>query len=193
MNALLSLPFALKLATKDHHPPNHISFAVNHPGATAFTSFVTVVNPANPEETYESLLWPEHCVVGTPGNELIGELDTDRFDKIVLKGTDPRVEMYSAFRSPLRAPPLESAVSELAGVLAQEGIDGVVIVGLAGDYCVKFSAVDAAEGGWKTYVVEEGVRCVGGEEGWKNTKVEMQQKGIQTATLDWVKEVCAFH
>lgn len=143
----------------------------------------------NPEETYESLLWPDHCVVGTHGNDIIAELDESKFNRVVCKGTDPRVEMYSAFRSPLREPPLESAVSELAEVLKQEGVDGVVVVGLAGDYCVKASAVDAVEGGFTTYVVEEGVRCVGGDEGWKDAKANMEERGINIVTLEWVTKV----
>lgn len=137
------------------------------------------MNPANPAETYETRLWPDHCVVGTPGNELVSELDRAPFDYVALKGRDPRVEMYSAFRSPLRDPPLTGAVSELAARLTAAGITDVFVVGLAGDYCVKNTALDSASLGWRTYVIEEGTRCVGGKDGWAETVEEMQAKGVR--------------
>lgn len=189
VHALLALPFTLKLATKDHHPPDHVSFASNHADAAPYTSQITITNPANPAEKYDSTLWPVHCVVGTPGNALAAGLAESMFDYVVCKGTDPRVEMYSAFRSPLRDPPLASAVSELGGLLRTAGIEKVVVVGLAGDYCVKSSAVDASEDGWDTYVVEEGTRCVGGEQAWVEAKREMEEKKVHIVSLEWVKEV----
>ena len=190
IRALLSLPFALRVATKDHHPPGHVSFAANHAGARPFADRTTVANPANPEETYETRLWPVHCVQGTPGNAIVAELDDVQFDKVVLKGTDPRVEMYSAFRSPLRDPPLASAVSDLDLTMREAGIQRVVIVGLAGDYCVMSSAMDAKDLGWETYVVEEGTKCVGGDEGWESAKREMEAVGVSVVNLEWAKEVC---
>ena len=97
--------------------------------------------------------------------------------------------MYSAFKSPLRDPPLLTAVSEMSGLLGDHKITDVVVVGLAGDYCVKFSAIDSVEGGWKTYVVEEGTRCVGGVSGWGDSKKDLEDKGVQIVNLDWVKKV----
>ncbi|KAI0650513.1 Isochorismatase hydrolase [Trametes meyenii] len=196
INELLRFPFVLKIATKDHHPPSHVSFASNHPGATPFVSTTTIVNPANLAETYETLLWPDHTVVGTPGNALVPELDVSRIDAVVLKGTDPRVEMYSAFRSPLRDPPLASAVSDLEGRLREAAVTDVFVVGLAGDYCVKSSAKDSADLGWRTYVVEEGTRSVGGAEGWAQTVAELKGVGVEIVKFDgqevgWVKELVA--
>lgn len=189
LNELLSLPFTLKLATKDHHPQDHISFASNHPGTKPFESFVTIVNPNNPSETYESRLWPDHCVQGTPGNELLHELHLDQVDKVVLKGRDPRVEMYSAFQSPLRDPPLPTAVSELSDLLRDNNITHVVVVGLAGDYCVKSSAIDSVEGGWKTCIVEEGTKCVGGDVGWTESKKELTERSVHMVDIEYVKRV----
>jgi len=197
INSLLALPFAFKVATKDHHPPGHISFATSHgPDAQPFTSFTTVRNPANASETYETRLWPDHCVAGTPGNEFVRELDTAHIERVVLKGTDPRVEMYSAFRSPLRDPPLVSAVSELSDLLRERDVTDVYVVGLAGDYCVFHSANDSAEGGWKTYVIEEAVRSVGGEQGWEQAKKDMEQNGVRIIQADgdevgWVRALAA--
>ncbi|EJF62375.1 isochorismatase family hydrolase [Dichomitus squalens LYAD-421 SS1] len=184
INDLLQLPFVLKVATKDHHPPDHVSFASNHPGAQPFVSTTTIVNPANPRETYETRLWPAHCVVGTPGNALVPELDAARVGHVVLKGREPRVEMYSAFRSPLRDPPLASAVSDLAEQLAAARATDVFVVGLAGDYCVKNTALDSARLGWRTYVVEEGTRCVGGDRAWAETVAEMRAEGVEVVHAD---------
>ncbi|KAI0353064.1 Isochorismatase hydrolase [Trametes cingulata] len=196
INELLKLPFTLKIATKDHHPQNHISFASNHPGAAPFASSCTVVNPANPAENYETRLWPDHCVIGTPGNELVPELDTGRIDAVVHKGTDPRVEMYSAFRSPLRNPPLATAVSDLEARLRAADVTDVFIVGLAGDYCVKNSARDSAELGWRTYVVEDAVRSVGGADAWAETVAELAPLGVRVVKADgeevgWVQGLSA--
>ncbi|KAI9789440.1 MAG: NAD(+) salvage pathway protein, partial [Piccolia ochrophora] len=107
INGLLQLPFALRVATKDWHPPDHISFADNHDGPDnePFTSIADVSNPENPSETFQTRLWPVHCVQGSHGAQLIPELDVDRIDHVVEKGQDKRVEMYSAFRNPFRNPP----------------------------------------------------------------------------------------
>ncbi|KAH8096694.1 Isochorismatase hydrolase [Cristinia sonorae] len=198
INTLLALPFPphLKIATKDHHPPTHVSFHTSHnPPLQPFTSTITIANPNNPNETYVSQAWPVHCVVGTPGNDLADGLDVDKIGRVVLKGRDPRVEMYSAFRTPLRNPPLETENGgELAKILLEEEVTDVVVVGLAGDYCVKASAVDCVEigrelgKGWRCWVVEEGVRSVGGEEGWEEAKRVLEEKGVAVVRLDAVKE-----
>ncbi|KAI1796162.1 isochorismatase family hydrolase [Ganoderma leucocontextum] len=184
LNDLLKLPFVLKIATKDHHPRDHVSFASNHPGATPFEATTTIVNPANDRETYETRLWPDHCVAGTPGNELVPELELALIDHVVLKGREPRVEMYSAFRSPLREPPVAGAVSDLAEKLVAAAVTDVFVVGLAGDYCVKNTALDSANLGWRTYVIEEGTRSVGGDAGWAETVSELQAKGVRVIHAD---------
>lgn len=146
------------------------------------------MNPSNPTEKYESRLWPDHCVVGTPGNELVQELDLSKVNKIVLKGRDPRVEMYSAFQSPLRDPPLKEAISELASLLTENNIKRVFVVGLAGDYCVKSTAIDSVEGGWDTVVIEEATRCVNGAD-WNGVKEELRARDVGVISLESVKQV----
>ncbi|KAF4630294.1 hypothetical protein G7Y89_g7848 [Cudoniella acicularis] len=86
VNKLLTLPFALKIATKDWHPADHISFASNHANKKPYVDFTTIVNPANASETYETRLWPDHCIQNTPGAELVKELEVEKVDKIVEKG-----------------------------------------------------------------------------------------------------------
>jgi len=167
VNDLLKLPFVLKVATKDHHPSNHISFASNHEGKQPFTSFATIRNPNNPEEAYDSRLWPVHCVIGTTGNE-------------------PRVEMYSAFKPPLTNPPLRESESGLGNILKDKGVTDVYFVGLAGDYCVRFSAIDCAkveDAGWNTYVIEEGIRSVDPGAGWEEARGEMLDAGVKVVSM----------
>jgi nicotinamidase-related amidase len=160
INELLSLPFAIKVATKDFHPQDHISFASNHPAPNnkPFESMVKITNPHNPDESQETRLWPDHCVQGTKGSELLPELDVGRVDKIVEKGQNKRVEMYSAFADPFTSPCV--ARSDLAKTLKDAGITDVFVVGLAADYCVKFTAIDAQKEGFKTWVIGEATKAV---------------------------------
>jgi len=187
INNLLGMPFAFRVATKDHHPPDHISFASNHEGKQPFTSFATIRNPNNPDETYGSRLWPDHCVIGTPGNELVKELNVGKVDLVLHKGTDPRVEMYSVFRPPLENPPLKESESGLESILREKGVTDVYFVGLAGDYCVRFSAVDCAkakDAGWNTYVIEEAIRCVDPGAGWEEARAEMLDAGVKIVSVE---------
>lgn len=186
INDLLNLPFVLKVATKDHHPQDHISFASNHEGKQPFTSFATICNPNNPDEAYESRLWPDHCVVGTAGNELVNELDVGKVDLVLEKGTDPRVEMYSVFRPPLVNPPLKESESGLEDILKEKGVTDVYFTGLAGDYCVRFSAIDCAkakDAGWNTYVIEESTRCVDPGAGWEEARADMLDAGVKVVSI----------
>jgi nicotinamidase-related amidase len=159
INELLSLPFALRVATKDFHPPDHISFASNHsaPDNKPFVSKATIKNPLNPAETQETQLWPDHCVQGTKGAELLPELDVSKVDRIVEKGQDKRVEMYSAFADPFPNP---CAQSDLADTLKRAGVTDVYVAGLAADYCVRFTALDAHKNGFKTWVIGEATKAV---------------------------------
>ena len=160
INHLLACPFPLKIATKDFHPQDHISFASNHeaPNNKPFESFVTIHNPLNPEETQETRLWPDHCVQGTQGSELLPELDVKNVHKIVEKGQDKRVEMYSAFADPFKNPCVSK--SELAKLLHDAEITDVFVAGLAADYCVRYTALDAAKEGFKTRVIGPATRAV---------------------------------
>lgn len=183
INSLLALTsFVIRVATKDWHPADHISFAANHPGTEPFTSTTTITNPLNASEPpYESRLWPVHCVAGTPGVELAPELDVSRVDRIIEKGQRKEVEMYSAFYDPFKNPTVSD--SGLAGVLKEKGVTHVYVVGLAADYCVKCTAVDAASEGFVTYIVEEGTRPVD-EAGWVEARKEIEAKGVSVVKLD---------
>ncbi|CAN9165079.1 unnamed protein product [Alternaria alternata] len=159
INEFLTYPFVLKVATKDFHPQDHISFASNHsaPNNKPFESTFVIKNPENPDETQETRLWPDHCVQGTKGSELLPELHVSKVDHVVEKGQDKRVEMYSAFADPFKS---HVAKSNLADTLRKAGITDVYVVGLAADYCVKFTAIDAQKEGFQTWVVGDATKAV---------------------------------
>lgn len=187
VNELLSLPFVTKIATKDWHPADHMSFAANHANKQPFVDFATVVNPANPDERYETRLWPVHCVQGTPGAEFAPELEAGHFDDavnggggVVEKGQDARVEMYSPFYDKFQHP--RGCDSGLAGRLRDAEITDVYVVGLAADYCVRSCAEDAAKEGFRSYVVEEGTRPVD-KENWAQCKTELKKVGVKVVTM----------
>lgn len=182
VNELLSLPsFALRIATQDWHPADHISFAANHPPKQPFADTATVVNPHNPAEVYDTRLWPVHCVQDTAGAALVPELDAARVDAVLRKGTDARVEMYSAFYDPFAAPRVEDA--GLAGRLRDAGVTHVYVVGLAYDYCVRATARDAAREGFVTYVVEEGTRAVDAG-AWAACTRSLEEAGVKVVRMD---------
>ena len=183
-NDLLSLPFAVKLATRDYHPQDHISFASQHSGKEPFTSKYTINNPENNDDKpFTTLLWPDHCVQGTPGCEFIPELDQPKLTHKIDKGQDKRVESYSAFGPVYRNPPV--AMSGLGDTLKQAGVTDLFVVGLAYDYCVKHTAIDAVEHGFKTFVIEDATKAVDqSEEGLAATRKELQDSGVNIISLE---------
>jgi len=143
----LARGFELVVATQDWHPPNHLSFAANHPGRT--------VGEVVELDGLKQVLWPVHCVQGTPGAELAAGLDSARIAHVVKKGTDPRVDSYSGFFDNGRR-----RDTGLNRWLRSQGVERVVVTGLATDYCVKATALDAAELGFETTVVTDACRAV---------------------------------
>ena len=187
INSLLSLPFALKIATKDAHPQDHISFATSHspPNNQAFKSVVKISNPSNKTQWYEVPLWPSHCVQGTKGAEIISDLDVSKLDEVVEKGKDSRVEMFSGFADVFGNKSSEAASQDLAGLLHRAEITSVFTVGLAGDYCVKCTALDAKKEGFEVYVVQEATRSGDtSEKGWGVAMKEMRKAGIEIISIN---------
>ncbi|KFA65131.1 hypothetical protein S40285_07149 [Stachybotrys chlorohalonatus IBT 40285] len=179
INSLLALPFSLKIATRDWHPSSHISFASNHPPpAQPYISTTTVTHPTDPSRSYDTTLWPVHCVQGTPGAELVSGLDVERLHRVIDKGMDERVEMYSAFYDPFRW-----SDSGLAEVLREEGVTDVFVVGLAADYCVKATAEHALDQGFRTYIVDEATKPVS-PNAWPECRKTIEAKGINIISLD---------
>ncbi|MFU8806796.1 MAG: bifunctional nicotinamidase/pyrazinamidase, partial [Bradymonadaceae bacterium] len=122
--------FELVVATQDWHPPDHGSFASNNPGA----------KPGEIRELdgLDQIMWPDHCVQNTKGAEFAEGLRTERFDKVFQKGTDPKVDSYSGFYDNVRR-----HATGLADFLRGRGVDEVYVCGVATDYCVKFTVLDA--------------------------------------------------
>jgi nicotinamidase/pyrazinamidase len=143
--------FALVAATQDWHPPGHISFASRHPGRKPMDRIEV--------SGHEQVLWPDHCVQGSAGAELHPGIPWEHADVIIRKGADPKVDSYSAFRSNWNElgnrPP-----TGLAGYLREHGAERVFICGLARDVCVKWSAEDARQEGFRVTVLWDLTRPV---------------------------------
>lgn len=172
----------MKVATKDWHPHDHISFASNYPPPNnkPFASEITIKNPLNQNEVQTTRLWPDHCIQGTKGAELVPELDQSKFDCVIEKGTDKRVEMYSAFADPFLSPTVSK--SKLEAIMKENGITHVYCVGLAMDYCVKFTALDAAKAGFTTVVVNEGTKAVD-PGAWDDVEAQLKKAGVDMVGL----------
>lgn len=138
INHLTLLPFGRQAASQDWHPPGHVSFASTH-------GRKTVPDP-----------WPDHCVAGTHGAELAAGLHQTRIGMVIRKGRAPDIDSYSAFMDNDRA-----TRTGLDAWLAGLDIKRVFIAGLALDYCVRFTAIDAKALGFETIVVEDACRAVG--------------------------------
>jgi nicotinamidase/pyrazinamidase len=135
------------ILTQDWHPGGHHSFATSHAGRDAFSTV---------ELHYgEQTLWPDHCVQGTSGADFHDHLDVDRAQLVLRKGFRTRIDSYSAFHENDRV-----TATGLAGYLRERGLERVVCVGLATDYCVRYSAEDARRLGFEAVLVEEACRAI---------------------------------
>ncbi len=133
--------------TQDWHPSGHSSFASSHPGSAPFE---TVAMPYGPQT-----LWPDHCVQGTPGAGFHPKLLTDRAELVIRKGFRRAIDSYSAFYENDRRTP-----TGLAGYLRERGLRRIFLAGLATDYCVYYSALDARREGFDAVVIEAGCRAI---------------------------------
>jgi nicotinamidase/pyrazinamidase len=138
----------LVVATQDWHPADHGSFAANHPGKAPFTLAELGGLP--------QVLWPAHCVQWSAGALFHPGLDTRRIARVFAKGTDAGIDSYSGFFDNGRR-----KATGLGGWLKAQGVDAVLVCGLATDYCVKATAIDAVGLGFRTTVVEDACRGVG--------------------------------
>lgn len=164
--------FDLVVATQDWHPRNHGSFASMHPGR-------------KPGELAElgglpQVLWPDHCVQGTRGAEFHRDLDMSRVTRIFRKGTDPEIDSYSGFHDNDHR-----KSTGLGEWLKAEGVTDVYIAGLATDYCVRWSALDALRFGFRTHVIEDATRGVELHAGDVQKALgEMRDAGAEIVTSD---------
>lgn len=154
------------VATKDWHPANHGSFAANHPWR----------KPGQLIELngLEQILWPIHCVQNSFGAEFVDELNTNLIDKVIHKGTQPGIDSYSGF--------FDNGHQKGTGLheyLESESIRQVYVMGLAADYCVKYTALDAVSLGYETFLIEDGTRGVNLKpDDTSNALEEMKEAGV---------------
>jgi nicotinamidase/pyrazinamidase len=158
--------FDLVVATQDWHPPDHGSFAANHPGR-------------RPGEVIEldglaQVLWPVHCVQDKPGAAFHSGLDRSAVAQVFRKGTDPNIDSYSGF--------FDNGHRKATGLgdyLRERGVRDVCVCGLATDYCVKFTTLDAVDLGFRTHLIADACRGVNLSPGDVDKAIsEMRAKGV---------------
>ena len=164
--------FDLVLATQDWHPPGHGSFASSHAGRK--------VGEVIDLNGLPQILWPDHCVQGTRGAEFGPGLDHARVEAVFRKGTDPGLDSYSGLFDNGRR-----KSTGLAGYLRDRGVTGLYVCGLATDYCVKFTAIDAAGQGFRTHLLADASRGVNLAAGDAERAIEeMRRAGVGVLTSD---------
>lgn len=155
--------FGLVVATQDWHPHNHKSFASQHAGKQVFDKIAL--------QGLEQVLWPDHCVQGTTGAAFSSKLDMNRVEAIFRKGTEVNIDSYSGFYDNGH---LKS--TGLADYLKGKAITDIYLAGLAGDYCVYFSAKDAIAEGFNTYLIEDAIRSINNDD-FDKAKQDIISKG----------------
>jgi nicotinamidase/pyrazinamidase len=162
----LARRFSHVILTQDWHPKGHASFASSHPGRKPFETMEVEYGPQT--------LWPDHCVEGTPGAEFHKGLDLPRVELIIRKGYRATIDSYSAFRENDRRTP-----TGLAGYLRERGFERVTLCGLATDFCVFFSAIDARAAGFRTAVALDASQAIDIEGSLAQALAAMREAGIE--------------
>ena len=163
----LQVRFDLVVATQDWHPAGHQSFASSHAGRSQFEQIDLHGLP--------QVLWPDHCTQASDGAALALALHTERIEAIFRKGMNPEIDSYSAFFDNGHR-----KSTGLADYLRGRGVTEVVVAGLAADYCVYYSALDALAAGFATTVVADATRAISAE-GWVAAQADLRAKGAHVA------------
>jgi nicotinamidase/pyrazinamidase len=164
INALLP-EFPVRVLTQDWHPEGHSSFASSHPGKAPFE---VIEMPYGPQ-----VLWPDHCTIGSDGAAFHPGLDADKADLVIRKGFRREIDSYSAFFENDHTTP-----TGLEGYLRTRGVETVTLVGLATDFCVNYSAVDAARLGFEVRVIESLCRAIDLDGSLAAAKAGMREAGV---------------
>lgn len=164
----LMVDYDAVVLTQDWHPPDHASFADNHPGAAPFS---VIDMPYGPQ-----VLWPAHCVIGSEGAGFHPALALDCADLVIRKGFRPQIDSYSAFYENDHTTP-----TGLAGYLRERGLDDLAFVGLAHDFCVAWSAIDAAKLGFRATVIEAATRAIDLDGSREAARDNMRKAGVVLA------------
>ena len=165
VNALMD-DFSVRVLTQDWHPADHSSFAANHPGAEPFG---LIDMPYGPQ-----VLWPVHCVQGTQGAAFHAALRTDPADLVIRKGFRAAIDSYSAFFENDHETP-----TGLEGYLRTRGVTELTLVGLATDFCVAYSAIDAAKLGFAVTVLEGACRAIDLDGSLDKAQADMRAAGVR--------------
>lgn len=167
----LARQFDHMICTQDWHPAHHTSFASSHQGRVAFE---TIEMPYG-----KQVLWPDHCVQGTPGADFHADFDTSRAELVVRKGFRREIDSYSAFFENDHV-----TATGLAGYLRERGFGRIFLCGLATDFCVKWSALDARAQGFEVVVIEDACRAIDLEGSLAKALAEMREVGVRLATSE---------
>ena len=157
--------FDLVVATQDWHPAGHQSFASSHAGRAQFEQIDLHGLP--------QVLWPDHCTQASDGAALAPALQTERIEALFRKGMNPEIDSYSAFFDNGHR-----KSTGLADYLRGRGVTEVVVAGLAADYCVYYSALDALAAGFATTVITDATRAISAE-GWAAAQADLTARGGQ--------------
>jgi len=161
----LARSFAHVILTQDWHSPGHASFASSHPGTSPFDAIEVSCGT--------QILWPDHCVQGTPGAGFHPKLDVPHAELVVRKGFRTAIDSYSAFRENDRRTP-----TGLAGYLRERGLERITLCGLATDFCVAFSALDGRQAGFDVSVVTSACRGIDIEGSLVRAMRSMNEAGV---------------
>jgi nicotinamidase/pyrazinamidase len=161
----LAAKFAHVVLTQDWHPHGHLSFASSHPGAQPYETIEVSYGP--------QVLWPDHCVQGTPGAAFRSDLDIPHAELVLRKGYHRTIDSYSAFYENDRKTP-----TGLSGYLGERGFKRVFLAGLAFDFCVRYSAEDAYREGFEAIVIEDACRGIDVDGSMRAAHDLMQSLGI---------------
>lgn len=157
--------FDLVVATQDWHPKEHMSFASNHPGKKEFETIQL--------DGMDQVMWPDHCVQGSAGAEIHGDLDMEPVEAIFRKGMDPRIDTYSGFYDNGH-----KKSTGLAGYLREKGAESLWFCGLAADICVYFTMKDALKEGFKVHLVKDATRPLE-QEKFEQQLEELRAEGVE--------------
>ena len=169
----LATRFEHVVLTQDWHPPGHLSFASTHPGRKPYDTIAVSYGP--------QILWPDHCVQGTPGAELRKDLQIAQAELVLRKGYHRDIDSYSTFYENDR-----KTCTGLAGYLRERGFTRVFLAGLAFDFCVRYSSEDAKHEGFEVVVIEDACRGIDVDGSMLATRHTFAAQGIQCVSADAV-------
>jgi nicotinamidase/pyrazinamidase len=170
----LAKVFRHVVLTQDWHPRGHASFASSHPGKQPFEMIELEYGP--------QVLWPDHCIQGTSGAEISRDLRIPHAQLVIRKGYNPQIDSYSGFKEADRR-----TTTGLAGYLKERGFRRVFCAGLALDFCVAWTALDAAGAGFETYLIEDASRAIDAGRSLAKARSDLDAAGVHVISSAQIK------